>query len=101
YDHVFMHVHSGGVHILPDLTRSTNITTIELSEDPNQPGSMEIYQKYADCLRDKIVVATANFDEIVRYTPFLKDRKTFLWVSCGTLEEAREIVAYVRENLDL
>ncbi len=99
-DHVYMHVHSGGAHILPDLVRSKNITTIELSKDPNQPTSMQVYEKYGECLKDKIVVATANYDEIVQYTPFLNGRKTFLWVGCETVEEAKKTVRYVREHFE-
>ena len=61
---------------------------------------MQVYEKYGECLKDKIVVATANYDEIVQYTPFLNGRKTFLWVGCETVEEAKKTVRYVREHFE-
>lgn len=97
FDHVFMHTHSVGDHNIPGIAKIDNVDYIEISNDPNSKRSMEIYKELADELEGKVVTITTDADEVRENMDFLADRKTVLWISVETAEQAREAVDIARE----
>lgn len=96
FSDVLMHIHSGGAHILPELVKSKNITYIQISSDPNRPSALDIFRKYEDCLRGRIVMLAITGEELKSARDFLKDKRAIFSVDCDTVDEARRVVDYVR-----
>lgn len=101
FDNILMHVHSGGAHILPDLTKSKNLTYIQISADPNQPTAIDIFKKYEECLRGKIVMMMTTPEELLKEAEFLKDKKVIFTIDCESIAEAQRITEYVRTQFPI
>ncbi len=101
YTEALMHLHGGGAHVIPGVAAIDKITYIQIVQDPNQPAPAEICRRYADALRDKVVILVATPREVWENADFLRGRRTILQVETDTLEEAQEITAFVRRELPL
>lgn len=99
YDHAFMHTHALGKHNIPVIAEMDKVDVIEISSDPNTPRAIEIYRELGECLKDKIVVVQLTHDEIINNLDFLKERKTIIWYSAESVEDAQRTVELVRKNL--
>lgn len=99
FDGLFFHTHSVGSHVLPAISEIKKIKFMEISNDPNAPRSIEIYKKYEEALKDKIVIVTLNQDEIKDNINFLQDKRTIIWYDATTVDEAKRAVELVRTRL--
>lgn len=99
YDHAFMHTHALGKHNIPLIASIDKIDFIEISNDPNCQRAIEIYKELIEYLNNKIVIVSLTLDEIKSNLDFLKKHKTIIWYSADNIEDAKEAVKLVRENL--
>jgi len=100
YDHVYMHTHGLGRHVLPLIASIPNVDVIDIANDPKCIRSIEIYKEYADCLKDKYVVVALNYDEMKENISFLKGRKTIIRYSAEDLDDANRAIRFVRSGLN-
>ena len=100
YEHAFMHTHSLGIHNIPEVASIPGIDAIQISNDPNCEPSIEIYKKLHKEMENKIVVVDImSIDEIKRNLEFLKQQNAIIWYYAKDLEEAKEAVSLIRQEL--
>lgn len=99
YENAFMHTHALGQHNISNIATIEKINYIEISNDPNCPRAIEIYRKLAPQLSHKIVVVEMTLDEIRQNMDFLKSVKTIIWYSAKDLDDARNAIKLVRDEL--
>lgn len=97
FEHAFMHIHSLGAYILPDIVTIKNIDYIEISNDPNSSRAIEVYKGYEQLLRDKVTVVLLTHDEIKDNKEFLKRNKTIIWYEATDEQDALKTIDIVRE----
>jgi len=96
YDHVFMHIHSLGEHNLPSIVSIDNIDVVEISNDPNSKRAIEVYKKYREFLKNKVVCVLLTKKEIMDNIEFLKKNKTIIWYEALSIKEALGVIAISR-----
>ena len=99
YDHVLMHTHSLGQHVLPDIAAIPKIDFIQIANDPNCQRAIEVYKALADPLKNKVVILELTEEEIKENFEFLTERKTIIRYSAKTLKDAVAIVDLVRAGV--
>lgn len=92
YDHVMMHTHSLGQVHLPTFAGVDNINIIEISNDPNSDRAIDVWRKYKDTLKDKIVIVAPTFDELKNNLDLVSDYRNIIWYYARTKEEANEVI---------
>ena len=97
YDYAELHVHSLGRACIPLFARMEKIGTFQLSDDPNQPGALEVYREYAPCLEGRTALLDMTAREARENIGFLKGRRTIVNLLAASLEEAREIIDLARQ----
>jgi len=97
YDHVMLHVHSIGAKTLDIFTEVDNITTYEISSDPNAPRAIEIWREKEKLLKDKVTVIAPNKEELFSMKDILSRNRSIVWYYAKTREEAEEAIKFVRE----
>lgn len=97
YDNVMMHTHSLGAAQIPTFASIDNITVMEISNDPNAPRAMEVWRKYKNDLKDKIVIVAPTFDELRENADLLSDNRSIVWYYAKTKDEAREVIDFMKQ----
>ncbi|MBQ0125259.1 MAG: hypothetical protein KBS59_02925 [Clostridiales bacterium] len=97
YDHVMMHTHSLGAVHLPTFASIKNISVLEISSDPNAERAVEIWRKYKDVLRDKIVIVAPTFDELKNNLDLISSYRNIIWYYAKTKDEAREVCRIMKD----
>ncbi|MCQ2770308.1 MAG: hypothetical protein MJ236_00715 [Clostridia bacterium] len=96
YDQVMMHTHSLGQAHLPTFAQVKNITVLEISNDPNSDRAIDVWRKYKDVLKDKIVIVEPTFEELKNNVDLLKDYRSIIWYDAKTKEEAKEVANFMK-----
>lgn len=96
YDNVMLHTHSLGEKHLPTFAGIKNISVIEISNDPNADRAINVWRKYKDVLRDKIVIVDPTFDELRANADLLSDCRSIIWYNAKTKDEARAVCDFMR-----
>ncbi len=99
YDHSFMHLHTAGVHAYEEILKVPTLDFFELAPDPNQPRGIQVYKDNIHLFGNKVMKLFVTFDEIKDNIEFLKTAKAVLLCDAESIEEANEIVSYVRREL--
>ncbi|MBT3271801.1 MAG: hypothetical protein HN368_01505 [Spirochaetales bacterium] len=99
YDQAFMHLHGAGSHAFSTILFSETITCVEITNDPNQPRSIDLYRDFFDILQNRNVKLFVTPDEIIDNINLLQKGKTVLWTNTENQQKANELIAYVREKL--
>ena len=101
FDGAYMHTHSVADSSLKLVIQNPKIKIVEISSDPNSYTSIEVFKMYEDILKDKVVNLECSFDELKNNIEFLRDKRIILDFNCNSLEEAKEIVSFVRKELPI
>ncbi len=74
-----LHVHSLGERMIPVFAREDKIRIMELSSDPNCARAVDVYRKYRDMLKDKIVVIAPTYEELIHMNDLFEEGRTVIW----------------------
>lgn len=78
-DMAMLHVHSLGHKVIPHLASVDKIRLMELSSDPNSDRAVEVFRKYHDDLKDKVIIVAPTWDELSNMSDLLESSKTIIW----------------------
>ncbi len=78
-DSAMLHVHSLGERMIPVFAGIDKIKIMELSSDPNCARAVDVYRKYRDVLRDKVIVVAPTYEELTHMDDLLSEGKTIIW----------------------
>jgi hypothetical protein len=101
FDEANMHLHTAGVHAFEGIASIEKLQSFELAPDPKQPRGVRIYQDTIDLFQGRPMRLFINFDEIRENIGFLKQAKSVLHCGVDSIDEARAIVNYVRQELPI
>jgi hypothetical protein len=96
YDSMLMHLHGAGKHVFADIVSIPGINCVELSNDPNCPGGMELLKQYEGIFENKAVLLHLNRKEIEENRRFLASKKVIIDYNASSLEDAKSMVEMVR-----
>ncbi len=96
YDCTLLHVHTMGLHVLPEFVDLDKIKFIQLTYDPNQTTPIQAYKQNAALLQNKIVVLDMRPDEVEENLSFLYEHKSIVCLRDATLAQAEHIAHLVR-----
>lgn len=96
-DTAMLHVHSLGEHMIPTFARIDKIGIMEISSDPSCPRAVEVYRKYHDELKDKVVVVAPTYEELITMRDLLESSKTVIWYFAQDEEDAKRALAAVEK----
>ena len=91
YDNVMLHTHSLGEKHIPTFAELKNISVVEISNDPNAERAINVWRRYKNVLRDKIVIVEPTIEELRGNTDLLSDCRSIIWYDAKTKEEARAV----------
>jgi len=74
-----LHVHSLGERMIPVFARQDKIRIMELSSDPNCARAVDVYRKYKDILKDKIIVIAPTYEELLHMGDLFEEGRTVIW----------------------
>ena len=97
YSHVMLHTHSLGAKMLDIFAEVENISTIELSSDPNAPRAVQVWRDNEKILKDKVTVIAPTKDELFSMKDIISRNRSIIWYYARTREEAEEAIKFVRD----
>jgi hypothetical protein len=97
YDNMLMHLHGAGKHAFADIASIPGINCVELSNDPNCPGGVELLKQYEDIFENKAVLLHLNRKEVEENRRFLASKKVIIDYSASSLEDAKSMVETIRK----
>ncbi|MCQ2436759.1 MAG: hypothetical protein MJ101_07645 [Clostridia bacterium] len=97
YDNVMMHTHSLGSVQLPTFAEVKNITVLEISSDPNSDRAVDVWRKYKDVLKDKVVIVEPTYDELMSIKDLLGSYRSIIWYDAKTKDEARAVSEFMSQ----
>jgi len=98
YQAVLLHLHSLGRKNIPDFAGLDKVRVIQLSSDPNQPTSLQVYREYQAELHGKIVMLEVDQTDLAEAVEVLQDSRSVLFYQAKTLDEAQQAVNLVRSR---
>ncbi|MDR0450974.1 MAG: hypothetical protein LBH26_06885 [Treponema sp.] len=99
YDNMLMHLHGAGKHAFAGIVSVPGINCVELSNDPNCPGGLELLKEYGDILEGKVILLHLNRKEIEENRSFLASKKLIIDYEASSLEDAKSAVEMVRNSV--
>jgi hypothetical protein len=97
YDNMLMHLHGAGKHVFADIVSIPGINCVELSNDPNCPGGMELLKQYEKIFENKAVLLHLNRKEIEENRRFLASKKVIIDYNASSPEDAKSMVEMIRK----
>ena len=94
-DMAMLHVHSLGHKMIPYFASVDQIRLMELSSDPNSERAVEVFRKYHDDLKDKVVIVAPTWDELQNMTDLLESSKTIIWYYAKDESDIRRAMDFV------
>jgi len=74
-----------------------NISTIELSSDPNAPRAVQVWRDNEKILKNKVTVIAPTKDELFSMKDIISRNRSIIWYYARTREEAEEAIKFVRD----
>lgn len=97
YDFTMLHTHTLGHAILPIYASIDKIKAIEIASDPKVDRPAKIFRKYHECLSDKVVNFSVNYDELAELSDLYADSKLVLMYSAKDEEDAKRAMSLVEK----
>ncbi|MCL2833571.1 MAG: hypothetical protein FWD78_10415 [Treponema sp.] len=97
HDNVLIHLHGAGRHAFEEIVSIPQFTVIELTNDPKQPGGMELFREYENIFKNKIVMLHLTKKEFDDNRDFLKSKKIIIDYAAASVEDAKTMIKSVRE----
>lgn len=99
YDHAMMHTHALGERCLPAIASIPRMTLMEISNDPNADRAIDVFKRVRMQLASVIPILPLSRSEIMDNLAMLKQQKTVLWYMADSLEDAQDMLRFVRREL--
>jgi hypothetical protein len=99
FDHALLHTHTLGRKNLPQFVSLAKVDVIQISSDPKEPASFDIFREYSPVLQEKVVVIDVTASDLERYTDLIRQHRCILWYEAQDLVDARWAVDFVRREL--
>jgi len=96
YDYGMLHIHSLGRACIPLFTRIDKFGTLQLSTDPKEPETLEVYKEYADVMRGRTVMLDMTPQEVYDNAEFLTGKRTIINLCANSVDEANRAVEFAR-----
>jgi hypothetical protein len=96
-DGAMLHVHSLGHRMIPLFAKLNQVKLIEISSDPNAERAVEIFRRYHDDLRDKVVIIEPTYEELLDMGDLLESSKTIIWYEAKDEEDIKRTLAAVEK----
>ncbi len=96
-DGAMLHVHSLGERMIPVFAGIDKIRIMELSSDPNCARAVDVYRKYRDVLRDKVIVIAPTYEELLNMGDLFESSKTVIWYYAKDEEDAKRALGAVEK----
>jgi hypothetical protein len=97
YDNMLMHLHGAGKHAFADIVSIPGINCVELSNDPNCPGGMELLKQYENIFENKVILLHLNRKELEENRSFLASKKVIIDYSASSPADAKSVVEMIRK----
>ena len=99
YEHALLHTHTLGRKNLPQFASLDKVDVIQISSDPKEPSSFDIFREYSPFLREKVVVIDVAASDLEQHADLIREHRCILWYEARDLTEARWAVDFVRREL--
>ena len=96
-DGAMLHVHSLGHRMIPLFAGLDQIKLMEISSDPNAERAVEIFRKYHDELKDKVVIIEPTYEELCDMGDLLSSSKTIVWYEAKDEDDVKRALAAVEK----
>ncbi len=99
YDHAMMHTHALGERCLPAIASIPHMTLMEISNDPNADRAIDVFKRVREQISMVIPILPLSREEIRDNLVLLKQQKTVLWYEAESMQDAQDMLAFVRREL--
>ncbi len=94
-DGAMLHVHSLGHRMIPLFARLEQVKLIEISSDPNAERAVEIFRRYHEVLKDKVVILEPTYEELTEMGDILSSSRTIIWYAAKDEADLRRAMSVV------
>lgn len=99
YNSILVHLHTAGAHSHADILTIPGIEMCELANDPGTPRGIDLLRDHRDLYAGKTLKLFVTPEEIRTHRDFLRESKTLLFCRVNDLDEAKDVVNFVRCEL--
>jgi len=101
FDIAMMHVHSVSENYIDSIAQTEKLKIMEISADPNTDKPINIVRRHQNTFRKVIPAVGLSFDEIKANLDLLKTIPSIITSWASSVEEAEEIIKFVRKELPI
>ena len=83
--------------MIPLFAGLDQIKLMEISSDPNAERAVEIFRKYHDELKDKVVIIEPTYEELCDMGDILSSSKTIVWYEAKDEDDVKRALAAVEK----
>ncbi len=94
-DGAMLHVHSLGHRMIPSFAELERIKLIEISSDPNAERAVDLFRRYHDVLKEKIVIIEPTYEELTDMGDLLSSSRTIVWYEAKDEQDVKRALSAV------
>lgn len=93
-----IHHHGKGMHIHGEIVKLRNLRFVEISWDPNCPRPIDNLEKLIELNPEVPIMTRCTVADVYEKIDIIKKGRVMLMLIVENLEEAKEVVAFIRKN---